>query len=515
MKNHKLKYNILLLFLSFFFLLSSCSSKDSEDYKSEEKGLLSIKKPEVENEIIGKWKLKTSYKFNNLINNSDVDKKDDKQTEYKDEIFITDSIFEYKNIKILDPSITARYVNIQDYMNSKSLEKPSDLDLKNENVIVYKFQDDKIVSQDIIQLSDGNLLSFQKDELEVFERYTSIGKEEEKKHYVELKDAVEGKDDTPGNSEYAITLGVRKNNYSKTGESLDYEYSTYFLVKGKDTKTPRVLSVKDIVFSKDSVLWTVSHERSYTQDASPLIVDKVSVNPTFRDDSSKVNYIEETIARRIDYINDNYIAFTNKNQMDEDKYEYYEIHNINQLAKNKPLSVNNIGGPKALESLNTAFSDTLYSIATQSDNILDYKVDDTNIGMVRNRMAWNFVSNFQTTMKDTGKTLYKSIPLKIIPILDLGSYDNKNISWRDVLNRVPFATNAIVSPDGKTIIIQSKNQISLYSIYNNFISLNPQLTITNVYGTEIIMSKWYPKDMISTIYKDYQKLPRMSTQLNY
>lgn len=501
----------IILVIILALVLSSCTSDKSKDYKSEE-GFLSIKKPNRQNDIIGKWKLKKSHEVSSKAISSDNNSESDSNSSNSDEMFITNTVFEYKNIKILNPTITARYINIQDYMNSKSLEKPSNVSIKNENVIVYKIQDDKTTSQDVIQLSDGNLLTFQKNKVEIFEKHTAIGSDEEKQHYTALKDSIEGTGNTPDNMEYAITLGVRKNNYTKSGETLDYDYSTYFIVKEKDYQSPRFLLVKDIVFSKDSVMWTVSHERSYTEDKSPIIVDKISVNPTFRDESSKINYIEETVARRIDYVNDNYIAFTNKNQLAKDKYEYYEIHNLNQLAKNKPLLVNNIGGPKALESFNSAFSDTIYSIANQSDIILDFKADASNIGMVRNRMAWGFVSNFQVTLSDTGRTVYRNIPLKIIPILDLGSYDNKNISWRDVLNRVPFATNAIVSPDGKTIIIQAKNQISVYSIYNNFISLNPQITITNVYGTEIIMSKWYTKDMIKTIYEDYLKLPRVITR---
>lgn len=511
MKKIYLRFKLFTSILLIFLALTSCVNHKPKDYKSED-GLLSINKPNSSNDLLGKWKLKTSHELENQIKNSEANNEQDNSPTKNNEIFITNSVFEYKNIKILNPNITARYINIEDYMNSKSLEKPLDINLGKENVIVYKIQDDKILSQDIIQLANGNLIIFQKNRVEAYEKYKSIAKDEEREHFSRLKNSIEGTDKAPNNLEYAITIGIRKNNYAKSGETLDYDYSTYFIVKEKDYQSPRFLLVKDIVFSKDSVLWTVAHERSYSQDKLPLISDKISINPTFRSEASKINNIEETVARRIDYVNDNYIAFTNKNQLAKDKYEYYEIHNISQLAKNKPLTVNNIGGPKALESFNSAFTDTIYSIANQSNIILDFKADASNIGMVRNRMGWGFISNFQAELPDTGRTIYRSIPLRIIPILDLGAFDNKNISWRDVLNRVPFATNAIVSPDGKTIIIQAKNQISIYSIYNNFISLNPQITITNVYGNEIIMSKWYPKDMIRPIYEDYLKLPRVSNR---
>ncbi|MDO5026274.1 MAG: hypothetical protein Q4E50_00420 [Tissierellia bacterium] len=511
MKKSRIKYFLLSTLILSIILLSSCSRRNSKDYTSEEKGLLTVKKPVTHNDIMGKWQLETSFK----IEKEEADYKNTREKDQESEIFISNSAFLYKNVNIINPTMTARYINLQDYMDSKSLEKPRGLKTEGVNVVVYKFQDDKILSQDLIQLPDDSILIFQKNEVELYKKYDSISKEEEKKTYSKLKDALNVTENNPANLEYSLSLGVRRNNYSKTGESLDYDYMTYFIAKDKQMNRPRVLAVDDIVFSKDSVLWTVSHDRNYTPDNQPLIVDKISVNPTFRDESSKINFIEETIARRIDYINDNYIAFTNKNQISANKFEYYEIHSLNQLAKNKPLTVNNIGGPKAVEIFNSAFSDTLHSVANQSSNILDYKIDQSNIGLVRNRMSWDFISNFQATISETGRTVYRSIPLRIAPILDIGSYDNKNISWRDVLNRVPFATNAVVSPDGKMIIIQTVKQISIYSIYNNFISLKPQLTISNVSDTEIIMSKWYASDGIRPIYEDYLKLPRTGIQVNY
>ncbi len=508
---NRIKYLLFSILILSILVLSACSKKDSKDYTSEEKGLLTVVKPLSENDIMGRWQLEDS--FTNKNADTKFTKADSKDLDK--EIFITNSVFAYNNIKIINPTITARYINIQDYMNSRGLENPEGFEIKNENVVVYKFQDEKILSQDLIQLPDGDILIFQKNEMKRYKKIGSIDASEENEYYLELKNAIEGTDSNPASMEYAFSLGVRKNNYNNSGESLDYKYVTYFVVKEKEALLPSVISVRNLVFSKDSVLWTVAHERSYTQDKSPLIVDKVSVNPTFRDEPSKINFIEESVARRIDYVNDNYIAFTNKNQVSTNNYEYYEIHSLNQLAKNKPLTVNNIGGPKAVDLFNSAFSDTLRSIGNQSDNILDYKVDQSNIGLVRNRMSWDFVSNFQATISETGRTVYRSIPLKISPILDIGAYDNKNISWRDVLNRVPFATNALVSPDGKLILIQSKNHIALYSIYNNFISLNPQFTITNVYDSDIVLSKWYPTDSIKTIHEDYLKLPKMNVQLSY
>lgn len=506
----KINNPLVFVLLALLLLLTSCDDVKLSDAQQE--GLLNIKKPEIDNEINGKWKLMTTHKLpvkaNGTPNNNS-------EAKINNEIFITNSVFEYKETKIIDPIVTARYLNINNYMKSKGLELPETLKVKDENVVVYKFQDQKILSQDVLEISNGRLLIFQKNEVEVYERYTTVSKKEEESHYASLKNAIEGTDKSPSKMEYAITLGVRKEGLDDKNSTFNYDYETYFILKEQESINPRVLLVRDIVYSKDSVLWTVSHDRSYTDGASPLIVDKISANPTFRDKDAKVNFIQETIARKIDYVNDNYLALSNINQLTKNSPEYYEIHNINQLAKNKPLTVTNIGGPQALESFNNAYSDTVNSVASQTETPISYKADETNIGIDRDRMSWLFKSKFQARVAVTDRIIYRNMTLQILPILDIATNDNKSIAWKDVLNRVPFATNAIVAPDGKTIVIQSSNQISVFSIYNNFISLNPQVVISNVINADIIMSKWYGSDALKPLYEDFLKLPRGNVNVAY
>jgi len=513
MKIRKINKFILIIF-AMTLLLSSCNILTPNIYNMDkEDGLLNIDSPDVSIALNGKWTLMKSFKTSNasVTTEDDASKKED----VIEEIFISKSVFEYGKTQILNPKVTARYVRLKSYLISKTIILPEDFNPEDENVVVYKFLDDRLKSQELMFLKDNKILAYNADSINIYERYSSISQAEESEKTDQLIAALEGTDKKIKKKEYSLSIGVRKNNGANSGQQFDYQYQTFFIGKTNEMNRPQYNSVNNIVFAKDTTLWSVEHDRSRSEIDSNILVDRIAFNPSLAEEDKKLTQLQERVLRRIDYVNDNYIAMTLKDSTDEDKYEYYEIQNINQLSKNQPLRISNIGGVEAKNNFKEIFNDTVRSIAFETDEVLDYTANETNIGLKRDKMSWKFISSIEATIPEENRTTFRSFALQFIPIIDIANDDNQDISWRDVKNRVSNAVNAIVAPDGNTIVIQSPNKIDVFTVHNYFIAINPEISIMNTEGMDIIMTKWYAMEDVDEIRNSYEKLPRLNTTVLY
>lgn len=508
------KHNIfLIMILAMTLLLSSCNILTPSIYNMDnDNGLLKIVRPDVSVALNGKWTLMKSYKTSNSAISNEEDKKKENLIE---EIFISKSVFEFGKTQILNPKVTARYVRLKSYLISKTIILPEDFNPEEENIIVYKFLDDRLKSQELILLRNNKILAYNSDSINIYERYSSISQKEEAEKTDELIATLQGTDKKIKKKEYSLSIGVRKNNGANTGQHFDYQYQTFFVNKTNEMNRAQYNSVKDIVFAKDSTLWSIEHDRTRSEIDNNILVDRIAFNPSLADEDKKITQLQERTLRRIDYVNDNYIAMTLKDSTDEDKYEYYEIQNINRLSKNQPLKISNIGGVEAKNNFKEIFNDTVSSMAFETNEVLDYTANETNIGLKRDKMSWKFISSIEASIPKENRTTFRSFALQFIPIIDIANDDNQDISWRDVKNRVSNAINAVVAPDGNTIVIQSPNKIDVFTVHNYFIAINPEISIMNTEGMDIIMTKWYSMEDAEQIRDSYEKLPRLNTTVLY
>ncbi len=506
----QIKYVLLAIFLFFIFTLSACNNNGGRFFKESSENLFKIAPPKLQSSVNGSWKKSQSI----IINNERKDQIN--QADEYDEIFISPSVFEFSKVKIFNPSVSARYVKLRGYLRSIEVEmlENSEIDIE-QDVIVYKFQDNNTLSQDLIQTEDGKLLSFHRDYLNVYTKKADISADQEKDRFDKVKGTIEGTLTPQKNRDFAISIGLRKNKYKETGDSLSYDYKTLFLNRSNKDKVTGAMTVKDLVFYKDSVLWSVEHNRVIDPNTG-LRSDRISANPTFRSFDKKMNFLQNNRLRRIDYVNDNYIAMTWKNELSEDNYDSYDIHNLNELSKDSPLTITKIGGVEAYENFKSIYNQNIKIMGDRNDEVISHNMVEKNIGIKRGRMSWDFISNIEAKSKFKNRTLYSSFSLQFIPIIDIGKFDNKDISIENVNSRVNGMISADVSPDGQFIMIQSENEISIYSLYNNFISVTPNITVRIDNPSEVVMVKWYPVEEIEPVKDDYSKLDskqRLNTEI--
>lgn len=494
--------NSIIISLLFILLLSACKVKDNdkEDATTE---LLSVSRPNAHVDLYGKWTLDKSILLDANIEESPSP---------AEKVFISENAYVHRNVKILKPSISARYVRVQSYLYAKSITLPDDFTIENEYMTIYKFQDDRLLSQEVGQISDNRIIFYENNTLNVYRYEESISQQEEEEIVKEIRAEQDEIQASSQLKEYGLSLGYRRQNRRNTGDIYNYDYLTFYIMRDEESVHPKVTTVNDLVYYKDGLLWTAAHQRV---NEDKITLDKIAINPSFAEEDAKVNQLSNQSRKRIDYLNDNYTALSIIPPFTSDLRENYQIHQNGQLALNQPLRIVNVGGNEAALNFESQQNEALNQISSQIDKTLNYVSQDSNIGIQRERMSWNFISNLRVNLDDDGRIAYRNFTLQFIPIIDIASSDNKNISWRDVTSRVPDAITAVVSPEGNFIMIQELNQIKIYSIFNNFISLTPHMMIQNTTGYELVMSKWYPKAEIELIQAEYDKLPKINTQVIY
>lgn len=501
-----MKIKKIFLFLIFIFILSGCSNLSK--YITENTAN-TITKPNQKLEIAGIWKNTDIYSVN-ADNNLERIKNDD-----SDHIFLSKTAFDFKENYVLNPNISSRFIAFKSYVLTRFTSIPDDIKPESEEVPVVKFTNKTSFNQEFIIIGNNKLITIYLGKIYVYEKITTIDKSVEEKKFLQIQSLIRGGGETL-KSNFGLSIAFRKRDTSSN--QINYNYYTYYIKQTENDDSPNIYKVSDVIIPKFSGLWSiVSSKREHKNDRFDTYT--LSANPTFLNSNNEsVNKIEDTIFRRIDYVNSDYIAVTNFSYLSNEVKESYNIFSMENLSKKEPLSVMNIAGAAGNETLLTTYKEVANSLLNRGlINIIDSTPNPTNIGIKRVENLWKFYSNIEQTEVDDKKTkVYKTFDLRITPIINIASSNsNSPFSWTEVKRRRPEAIDATVSPDNKYILIQLKNSLEFYPIYFNYIGNKPLFTIQNVEDYEMVMNQWVTNENINSIYNEYSKLKNLNSYIIY
>ncbi len=485
---------ILLLFISL--ILVSCVN-DSADEESNSSNNISV--PNNNLDIQGIW---------TLIDEYNISEKNTEKIDIKD-IFISRKVSQFQDSFILNPNIYSRYLNLNSYLTNKISVLPENLVIEEEMVKVYKISNNLSTAFEFIDIGDGKLLTIYLGKILIFEKNENLTADIINDKYKELSELSQNAEEI-SNNEFglAISFRVRDNNVR---DYIKYNYYTYFFKKTKDDIFPKIIKVRDIIIPKSTGIWTIKQE-VVDENINSIRVYKIGANQTFIEDDLKVNNIQDNYLRRIDYVNQGYIAVTNYFDSGKSIYENHSIFNIHELASNKPLSITEIAGNNGNSIYQTAFKEVSNQIiSNQSINITEINPNPKNIGMQRAKMSWKFISNLDVEInRDTGSRFTKQFDLNVYPIISIGQTPTINLTWRDVISRKPGAIDATISPNSTYILVQNANSIEIFPIIYNFIGNKALFSIQNVDDYEIVSINWIHNENIDNYYNEFDKLDKLN-----
>lgn len=492
------KFKILLLFFTCMILVS-CANNNSDDELDSSNN---ISVPNNTLDIQGIWTLVKEY---------NISEKKSENTNIAN-IFISRKVSQFEDAFILNPNISSRYVNLISYLSNKIATLPEDLDFGDEMVKVYKISDNLSTSFEFIDIGDGKLLSIYLRKILIFEKHQDLTAAQIDDKYKELNQLSENTSEIE-NTEFGLAISFRVRD-NTVRDYIKYNYYTYFFKKTKDDVFPKIIKVRDIIIPKSTGLWTIKQE-AVDENTNTIRNYKLSANQTFIDDDLKVNNIQDNFLRRIDYVNQNFIAVTNYFDTGKSISDSHSIFNIHELASNKPLSVTEIAGNDGNRVYQTAFKEVSNQIiSNQSMNITSLNPNPKNIGMERDKMSWKFISNLDVEINaSTGSRFTKQFDLNFSPIINIGQNPNSNLTWRDIISRKPGAIDATVSPNSTYVLVQNANSLEIFPIIYNYIGNKALFSIQNVDNYELVSINWIQNENIDGYYDEFNKLDKLNNYI--
>ena len=118
----------------------------------------------------------------------------------------------------------------------------------------------------------------------------------------------------------------------------------------------------------------------------------------------------------------------------------------------------------------------------------DILLNEESFGLVRRNGYWIMKGRINYELEE--KELYKDYNIKTIPPKELVNYDELFIPWSKIKAKVPNAIDAFTSPNKDIIIIETRNNLLIYSIHENEISNNELGKIKKDSSETIIMAEW-------------------------
>lgn len=501
-----MKKRFLILFFILVFILSSCGT--ASYFGDGEGSEIVISSPNVKIPIEGSWKLVDRFSMDSSSKKSDLD-------EMYSDLYIADNLVAINEKFTMSPTFSSKYVDKDTYFKSRFITIPDYLNIKDNNIVVLRIDDNNMFSQEIIRVSEDRLYLVQSGIIFIYDR---VEDRVSKKILQEYKKIQDNMDENVGlkteDSPFGLVLGVRKKiGRLNPSDYFNYDYKTFYIGITKEGNRAEITAVENILIPKDSGFWVVRNDRTYDDN---LTIDRISAMPLALKDKENINYIEDILYRRIDYVGKDFIGLTKANPLTDTMVEEYEIYNIHNLAKKTPVKISDIAGNDGLLSYKMAMRENLEKIYEDDLGLIEYKVDEKNIGIKREKGNWKFLSNIDIKVnEDDNIRTYHDFTLDIIPTVDVFPESNNTVKWTEIINRVPGALDYIISPDSRYILIQGETEMSMFRIFNNSIESEPMFSIQNAEGYEIVMNQWSDKENAKLWLETFSELDILPTQTIY
>ena len=298
-----------------------------------------------------------------------------------------------------------------------------------------------------------------------------------------------------------VLFGVRSNNTD------GYSYKTLW-IGFKNKRMDPILEVEGIIFPRRSGFWKIE---TVTNMEDNRIEDKLyafNISKETVNESRKLIQIDFSnwagrtgkIQKRIDYIGNDYVSIQVSG---EGSYEYsdkmwqeniLQILPIDSLPNDKNIKITDLSGEESLGAIELGMQNTMTQLNIEESDLLNkHKLLDS-FGLVRKMGHWFFKGRINYILDN--EFHYADYNINILPPSKLVIYDDLNISWTHIKNKVPGAIDAFTSPYGEIVLIVTKSEIVVYGVDRGEIEDSPMGRIPLEDNETIIMAEWATGDYV-------------------
>ena len=188
--------------------------------------------------------------------------------------------------------------------------------------------------------------------------------------------------------------------------------------------------------------------------------------------------------KAVAYIGNDYIAV----ESNEDGVNRLMVLPVDNLSSSTKVKLSDLLGKKGMDSLLSAREQAVYALRSNGIQLFERDGFGENFGLTRKNGHWIPVGRIN--YQNDGAPDHKDFDIKVVPPVNLVSYDTLVLSWPKIKDRVPDALDAFTSPNKDIALVQTKNKLTVYNIGAEQLSEKPLAELEVPEGATVIMAEW-------------------------
>ncbi len=268
-----------------------------------------------------------------------------------------------------------------------------------------------------------------------------------------------------------ILIGIR---------TADNSYRTLWLYsKNREVKT--VSGGRQLLLPRAKGFWQVGAINENNINAiyaEPFIEGDISDKNIM--DRLKGNILKAGPETKITFLGNDYIGTGNG--------EDYKVYPVETLKEGKAVLFSEINNENTDNVYEQSTNNFIASLKGEAADKIVKKVDEKNFTLARRNGHWILKSRMY--FKQPYEKEYQDFDLKLMVPPKLIHYDEMNIQWNDIKSKLPWTSDAFMSPNKDVAVLADGNSLSLYTIKNSSDIGKQLLKLQLAKGETIVMAEW-------------------------
>lgn len=393
---------------------------------------------------------------------------------------------------ILEPSYRLRSINLEDYLFYNYKINRDYLNIEEEKAEVITVLGEGQYFREFIKYSEDEMFFYDDDKFVFLKRNVEEVSKEEINRYISIEKSImrisQKKEIDTLNS--GVLLGIKTHSFDEENQIDKWDYRTIW-VRSNNRTIDDIYEIDDLLVPRKKGFWSVEVNRENINNSindNIRATQRGKVEDDFLGKTASIfqaDYNKQrltsypSLIKHILYIGNDYVS-TEVIDIGTKK-KSLRVYPIDYLEDNKPTKLSNVIGE---EGLKLFFQSAKDAVKTDTNYILEQE----SFGFQRRNGYW--IMKGRVNYKKQYEDFYKDFEIKTIPPKELVHYDELVIPWNIIKARIPEAIDAFTSPNEDIIMVVTRNNILVYPIVENDISLNELGRIKLNNEDTIVMAEW-------------------------
>ncbi len=181
---------------------------------------------------------------------------------------------------------------------------------------------------------------------------------------------------------------------------------------------------------------------------------------------------------RIHFVGNDYIGTET-----DGKFKVFPLEDLNGSA----VTYAQLGGTEAQKVIEKTTKDRIAAIKGDAAERLINQFDPTNFMLVRRNGHW--VTRSRLFFEQPYKEKYMDFDINVLLTQKLIYYDELGIQWKDIKKKLPWTTDAFMSPNKEIVVLTDENGLNVYTVKNGDI-IKQILKLQLEKEETVVMAEW-------------------------